>query len=56
MKQSDLYYFIGTTRELWPRSKTKSLEMTSKLGIQVGVTSNSEAGKLALNMACKRTW
>ena len=31
-------------------SKTKSLEMTSKLGIPVSVTSNPEAGKLALNM------
>ena len=40
---------IGTTKELWPRSK-RSLEMTSKLGIPVSVTSNPEAGKLALNM------
>ena len=42
--------FIGITRELWPRSKTESLVMTSKLGIPVSVTSNPEAGKLALNM------
>ena len=33
--------FIGTTRELWPRSK-KSLEMTSKLGIPVSVTLNMD--------------
>ena len=42
----DLIVFIGTTRELWPTLKTKSLEMRSKLGIPVSVTSNPEAGKL----------
>ena len=41
---------IGTTRELWSRSKTKSLEMMSELGIPMSVTSNLEAGELALNM------
>ena len=29
---------------------TESLEMTSELGIPVSVTSNPEAGRLALNM------
>ena len=41
---------IGTTRELWPSSKTKSLRMTSKLGIPLSVMSNPEAGKLVINM------
>ena len=51
---------IGTTRELSPTSKIESLEMTSKLGIPMSVTSNPEAGKFALNIdiqACSgRTW
>ena len=41
---------VGTTKELWPTSKTKSLEMRSKLGIPVSVTSNPDAEKLVLNM------
>ena len=45
----------STTGELWPKSRTKSLEMTSKFGIPVSVTSNPEAGKLAINMDTQRT-
>ena len=39
-------FLIGTTRELWPMSKMKSLEMTPKLDIPVSVKSNPDAGKL----------
>ena len=40
----------GTTRELWPSSRTKSLEMTPKFGIKVSMMSNLKDGKLAIKM------
>ena len=42
--------FVVTARELWPKSKTKSLEMTSKLCIPASVTSNPEVVLPAINI------
>ena len=45
------YALLALLENCGQESKTKSLEMTSELGIPVSVTSNREAGKLALTLS-----